>query len=130
MEVDCKKGVMNGPLKFLTARKILHLLDLLAKFKRLLACSCSPNFCSCSQARKANFLFLLVLAKKSQCSVCSRMLTKTIRHTSKTTLRCGTQFRLRVSIFPMKDICKCLFMQEEIHKLKSCIVGIITHVGP
>ena len=55
---------MNGPLKFLTARKILPLLDLLAKFKRVLACSCSPNFCSCSQARKANFLFLLVLAKK------------------------------------------------------------------
>ena len=39
------KGVMNGPLKFLTARKILPLLDLLAKFKRVLACSCSPNFC-------------------------------------------------------------------------------------
>ena len=36
---------MNGPLKFLTARKILPLLDLLAKFKRVLACSCSPNFC-------------------------------------------------------------------------------------
>ena len=70
----------NGPLKFLTARKILPLLDLLAKFKQVLACSCSPNFCSCSQARKANFLFLLVLAKKSQCSACSRMLAKTIRH--------------------------------------------------
>ena len=28
---------MNGPLKFLTARKILPLLDLLAKFKRVLA---------------------------------------------------------------------------------------------
>ena len=37
-------GVMNGPLKFLTARKILPLLDLLAKFKRLLACSCSQIF--------------------------------------------------------------------------------------
>ena len=36
---------MNGPLKFLTARKILPLFDLLAKFKRVLACSCSPNFC-------------------------------------------------------------------------------------
>ena len=54
---------MSGPLKFLTARKILPLLDLLAKFKRVLACSFSPNFCSCSQARKAHFLFLLVLAK-------------------------------------------------------------------
>ena len=40
-------GVMNGPLKFLTARKILPLLDLLAKFKRVLACSCSQNVCSC-----------------------------------------------------------------------------------
>ena len=37
--------MMNGPLKFLTARKILPLLDLLAKFKRVLACSCSSNFC-------------------------------------------------------------------------------------
>ena len=54
---------MNGPLKFLTARKILPLLDLLAKLKRVLARSCSPNFCSCLQARKANFLFLLVFAK-------------------------------------------------------------------
>ena len=41
---------MNGPLKFLTARKILALLDLLANFKRVLAFSCSPNFCSCSHA--------------------------------------------------------------------------------
>ena len=63
--------VMNGPLKFLTARKILPLLDLLAKFKRVLACS---------EAGKANFLFLVVLAKKSQCSACSRMLANTIRH--------------------------------------------------
>ena len=31
-------------------------------------------------ARQANFLSLLVLAKKSQCSKCSRMLAKTIRH--------------------------------------------------
>ena len=62
-------GVMNGPWKFLTARKILPLLDLPAKFKRskLLV------------ARKANFLSLLVLAKKSQCTACSRMLAKT-RH--------------------------------------------------
>ena len=51
-------GVMNGPLKFLTARKILPLLDLLAKFKRVLACSCSPNFCSCSHAR-----FLVSIAR-------------------------------------------------------------------
>ena len=49
---------MNGPLKFLTARKILPSLDLLAKFKRVLACSCSQNFCSCSQAR-----FLVSIAR-------------------------------------------------------------------
>ena len=49
---------MNGPLKFLTARKILPLLDLLAKFKRVLACSCSQNFCSCSHAR-----FLVSIAR-------------------------------------------------------------------
>ena len=42
-------GVMNGPLKFLTARKILPLLDLLAKFKRVLVCSYSQNVCSCWQ---------------------------------------------------------------------------------
>ena len=36
---------MNGPLKFLTARKMLPLLDLLANFKLVLACSCSQNFC-------------------------------------------------------------------------------------
>ena len=39
-----------------------------------------PKFLHCSQARKANFLILLVLTKKSQCSACSQMLAKTIRH--------------------------------------------------
>ena len=50
---SCKTliGVMNGSLQFLTPRKILPLPELLAKFKCVLACSCSPNFCSCSQAR-------------------------------------------------------------------------------
>ena len=52
-----KVGVMNGPLKFLTARKILPLLDLLAKFKRVLACSCSPNFCVARQLAKQIFYF-------------------------------------------------------------------------
>ena len=51
-------GVMNGPLKFLTARKILLLLDFLAKFKRVLACSCSQNVCSCRQPR-----FLVSIAR-------------------------------------------------------------------
>ena len=52
------KGVMNGPLNFLADRKILPLLDLLAKFKRVLACSRSPNFCSCAQSR-----FLVSIAR-------------------------------------------------------------------
>ena len=53
--------------------------------------SCSQNLNECSLARapqifallassQSTFLFLLVLAKKSQCSACSRMLAKTIRH--------------------------------------------------
>ena len=67
---------MNGPLKFLTARKILLSLDLLAKFKRVLACSCSPNFCVARKLAKQFFLFMVPLAKKSQCSACSRMLAK------------------------------------------------------
>ena len=50
--------MMNGPLKFLTAAKFLPLLDLLAKFKRVLACSCSLNFCSCLHAR-----FLVSIAR-------------------------------------------------------------------
>ena len=55
------EGVMNGPLKFLTARKILLLLDLLAKYKRVLACLCSHIFCSCSHAR-----FLVSIERKSK----------------------------------------------------------------
>ena len=47
-------GVMNGPLKFLTARKILPLLDLLAKFKRVLACSCSQKNRRARHARECS----------------------------------------------------------------------------
>ena len=54
---------MNGPLKFLTARKILPLLDLLAKFKRVLACSCSPNFCVARKLTKQIFYFCLCSQK-------------------------------------------------------------------
>ena len=43
--------MVNSPLKVLTAGKILPMLDLLAKLRRVLACLCSPHFCSCSQAR-------------------------------------------------------------------------------
>ena len=50
------EGVMNGPLKFLTARKILPLLDLLAKIKRVLACSCSPNFALLASSQSKFFI--------------------------------------------------------------------------
>ena len=45
------------PLKLLTARKILPSLDLLAKFERVLACSCSPNFCVARKLAKQVFYF-------------------------------------------------------------------------
>ena len=38
-------------LQFSSARKIWPLLDLLAKFRRVPACSCSQTFCNCSRAR-------------------------------------------------------------------------------
>ena len=47
---------MNGPLKFLTVRKVLPLLNLLAKFKRVLACSCSSNFCVARKLAKQIFI--------------------------------------------------------------------------
>ena len=48
---------MNGPLKFLTARKILPLLGLLAKFKQVLACLYSLNFCVARKLAKQIFYF-------------------------------------------------------------------------
>ena len=57
---------MNGPLKFLTARKILPLLDLLAKFKRVLACLSSPNFCVAR--KKMALLGMLANARKDHSS--------------------------------------------------------------
>ena len=57
---------MNGPLKFLTARKILPLLDLLAKFKRVLACSCSPNFCVARKLAKQIFYFCSCSPQKNR----------------------------------------------------------------
>ena len=47
---------MNGPLRFLTARKILPLLDLLAKFKRVLACSGSPIFALLASSQSKFFI--------------------------------------------------------------------------
>ena len=62
---DKLKGVMNGPLKFLTARKTLPLLDLLAKFKRVLACSCSPNFCVARKLAK-HFFYCCSCSQKNR----------------------------------------------------------------
>ena len=70
-------GVMNGPLK------------LFAKF--YLCSICSQNLNECSLARapqifallassQSNFFISARARKKSQCSACSRMLAKTIRH--------------------------------------------------
>ena len=44
-------GVKNGPTQFKGARKISPLLELLAKIRGVLACSCSQHFCNCSYAR-------------------------------------------------------------------------------
>ena len=44
-------GLSNGPIQFKSVRKIWPLLELLAKIARVLACSCSQNFCNCSHAR-------------------------------------------------------------------------------
>ena len=40
-------GVSNGPIQLKGAHKIWPLLELLAKITRVLACSCSQNFCNC-----------------------------------------------------------------------------------
>ena len=60
-----KVGVMNGTWKFLTARQNLPLLDLLAKFKRVLACSCSPSFCVARKLAKQIFYFCSCSQKNS-----------------------------------------------------------------
>ena len=54
---------MNGPLKFLTARKILPLLDLLTKFKRVLASSQSKFFISARARKKIAVLGMLANAR-------------------------------------------------------------------
>ena len=53
------EGVMNGPLKFLTARKILPLLDLLAQ--NLIKCSLGRAPKSFAVARMLAFLSVSVL---------------------------------------------------------------------
>ena len=63
----------------MVARKILPLLDLLAKFKRVLACSCSPNsallassqskfFISARARKKIAVLGMLANARKDHSS--------------------------------------------------------------
>ena len=53
---------MNGSLKFITARKILPLLDLLAKFKRvLLECSLARAPKIFAAARMLAFLSVVLL---------------------------------------------------------------------
>ena len=47
---EAQVGVSNGPIQFMSARKIWPLLELLAKITRVLACSCSQKFCNCSHA--------------------------------------------------------------------------------
>ena len=59
--------MMNGPLEFSTARKILPLLNLLAKFKRVLACSCSSNFCAARKLAK-QFFFISARARTGSSS--------------------------------------------------------------
>ena len=63
---------MNGPLKFLTARKTLPLLDLLANFKRLLACLWYPNFCVGRKLAKQFFLFCSCSQKNRSARECSQ----------------------------------------------------------
>ena len=59
------RGDEIGSIKILTARKILPLLDLLAKFIRVLACSCSPNFCVARKLAKQIFYFCSCSQKNS-----------------------------------------------------------------
>ena len=67
-----------------------------ARFARL---PVLPKFLRCSQARKANFLFLLVLAKKSQFSACSQrpFVTPTVVESVSSYCDHG-------------DICRCFFI--------------------
>ena len=83
---------MNGPLKFLTARKILPLLNVLAKFKRVLACflqllasSQSKVFISARTCKKIAVLGMLVNGRKdhssplSEWSIKSRCIGRLVR---------------------------------------------------
>ena len=82
--------------------KIFNCSQNLSECARLLVL---PKFLRCSQARKANFLFLLVLAKKSQCS---RMLAKTIRHPSCLLAACVTKRYLERLVWDVKSVSRPL----------------------
>ena len=56
MESAYKRGD-EWSIKIFNCSQILPLLDLLAKFKRVLACSCSPNFCVARKLAKQIFYF-------------------------------------------------------------------------
>ena len=47
---DPDLGVLNGPIQLKSAHKIWPLLELLAKIRWVLACSCSQKFWKCSHA--------------------------------------------------------------------------------
>ena len=117
MEVDCKKGVMNGPLKFLTARKILPLLDLLAKFKRVLACSCSPNFCVARQLAKQIFNFCSCSQKNRSARHARECSQRPFVTPQKRHWDVGHNSASGSLYSRWKTFSECLFMQEEIHKL-------------
>ena len=103
-------GVMNGPLKFLTARKILPLLNLLAKFKRVLNCSCSPNFCVAHKLAKQVFYFCL----------CSRKNRKD--HSS------PLLFGRRFEIYTFRNICcKISCLPASLRIFKNLKNGIIAY---
>ena len=101
---------MNGPLKFLTARKILLLLDLLAKFKWVLACSCFPNFYFARKLAKQIFHF----CSCSQKIAVLGMLAKTIHH---------PYYRY---LFLPPWWCFFSISLKGVH-LTRCVVGLETH---
>ena len=75
-------GVLNGPFQFESARKIWPLLELLAKIRRVLACSWSRNFCKCSHA-------LIFVKNILSCSVSTFCILETKTGTGNNVSRIG-----------------------------------------
>ena len=64
---DSRDASMRGDewsIKIFNCSQSLPLLDLRAKFKRVLACSCSPNFCVARKLAKQIFYFCSCSQKK------------------------------------------------------------------